>query len=88
MVKIRHEPVTVQLGSSLEQGVIVFSGIELLALLVFLEPADYVNDPDIAGKWSVEFGFGRLAVGSRTVLFDSLEAGLAWITELYSVRSS
>jgi hypothetical protein len=85
MVDIRHEAVAVQLGNKLEQGAMVFYGIEVLALLVFLEPAYYVNDPEIAGTWAVEVGFGRLAVGSKTVLFDSLEEGLAWAAELYDV---
>lgn len=81
MVEIRYQQAEIVLGGQRQKAALLFEGQLILAILVFLEPAQYANDPEIAGKWFVEIGFGACAIGARTVLFDDLDAGLAWALE-------
>lgn len=78
MVSIRTQPITVALGSTPEQGLLLFVGRELVAMLVWLDPDLYANDPEIAGKWSLELGFGSCAFGNDTILFDTPENAVTW----------
>ena len=78
MVDMHYQSVEVQIGRFKEKAALLFSERQLLALMVYLDPLIYLNDPEIAGKWSLEIGFGACAVGSRTVLFEDLDAGLKW----------
>ena len=81
MVSIEKQHVTVKLGSQPEEGVLLLSSHELLAILVRLEASLYTNDPDRAGKWSLEIGFGACAVRNETVLFDALDDAVTWVSE-------
>ncbi|MHA6299285.1 hypothetical protein [Devosia sp. CAU 1758] len=87
MVSIEKLSVTVKLGSVPEEGVLLLAGNELLALLVRLETSLYANDPEIAGKWSLEIGFGACAIRNETLLFDTLDDAVAWTVHRVSGRS-
>lgn len=78
MITITTQRVIVKLGSIAEEGALLFVEDELLAMVVYLEPAFYANDPEIAGKWSLEFGFGPCSFGKETILFDDLEDAVGW----------
>lgn len=88
MVEILHQPALIKLGLGTETASLLFVGVELLAIVVFLDPAKFLNDPDISGKWSVEAGFGACDVGKTTVLFESLEDATTWAAECYSAKPS
>lgn len=78
MARIETQQVRIRLSGTPEEAVLLLRDGELLALVRRLDPAGYVNDPDIAGKWTVELGFGACAVGNRTVLFETLDEAIGW----------
>lgn len=88
MVEIHHQPALIPLGLETERAFLLFASEQLLAIMVFLDPVKFRNDPEIAGKWSLEIGFGPCQVGTSTVLFDGLEAANAWVAERYRENPS
>ncbi len=78
MDAIHTQQISVRLGSDPEQGALLLAGDELIAMVVRLDPVLYAKDPDIAGKWSLELGFGACAFRKETILFETLEEAQAW----------
>ena len=78
MDAIHTQQISVRLGSDPEQGALLLAGDELIAMVVRLDPVLYANDPDIAGKWSLELGFGACTFRKETILFETLEEAQAW----------
>jgi hypothetical protein len=83
MAEIHHQIASIQLGPEPEQAALLFAGAQLLAIVVFLEPHRYADDPSISNLWSVEIGFGPCQIGSRTVLFSSLDDAQRWAGERF-----
>ena len=84
MDSIEKQHVTVKIGSLPEEGVLLLAGNELLALLVRLEATLDANDPEIAGKWSLEMGFGACTIRNETILFDALDDAVSWVSNRLS----
>jgi hypothetical protein len=69
------QPVRIANGYD-EEGMLVFAGDRLLAVLVQLSHEHGV----LAGQWYLEVGFGRLD-GPNHPTFPDLDAAQAWISE-------
>lgn len=68
-------PVLVETGCPDEQGRLVFHGERLVAVLVRLSD----QHGDMAGRWYLEHGFGRLDDGPVRPCFEGLDAARDWI---------
>ncbi len=68
------QPVRVANGHD-EEGVLVFAGDRLLAVLVQLSD----EHEDLAGRWYLEVGFGRLD-GPEHPTFTDLDAAQTWVS--------
>ena len=69
------KPVLVATGGADEDGMLVFAGDHLTAVLVQL-----AGGHDAVGHWFLEHGFGMLDVAVPPT-FPDLEAAEAWITD-------
>ena len=80
---LRLEPVQVATGHD-EDGMLVFAGDRLVAVLVQLSDAH--EDLGVAGHWHLEAGFGLRLTGKEQP-FPDLEAAQAWISQHLARRS-
>ena len=74
---LRLKPVQVATGFD-EDGMLVFAGDRLVAVLVRLSEAH--EDLGVAGHWHLEAGFGLGRTGKERP-FPDLEAAQAWISQ-------
>ena len=70
------QSVRVNTGSEDEDGLLVFAGGRLVAVLVRLSD----EHGDKAGRWFLEHGFGRLD-GMTYPIFDDIEVAQDWIAQ-------
>lgn len=63
-----------------EEGLLVFAGDMLVAVLASLDADFYASE---RGHWHLEAGFGLCS--ARPILFETLEAGLRWIATRLSL---
>lgn len=68
-------PVRVETATDDEEGLLVFSGDRLVAILVQLSS----QHGDQAGLWFLEHGFGRLD-GNNHPVFADIDAAQHWMT--------
>ena len=78
-MSITLRPVQIETGSSDHEGMLLFDGHRLLAILVHLSE---LHESD-AGIWHLEYGptFGR-----KPGTFASLEQAVSWIEEHIALR--
>ncbi len=88
-MSITTSKIIVRLGTLPEEGALLLLGRELLAMVVWLAPDLYANDLEIAGKWSLELGFGACAFRKQTILFNTLDEAVAWASQrIQSITTS
>jgi hypothetical protein len=75
-VTLALEPVRVATGGEGEEGRLVFADGRLAAVLVRLSE----QHGELAGRWFLEAGFGRLD-GPNHPVFDDLAAAETWVDD-------
>jgi hypothetical protein len=75
-----YQPVQLAMGTPDREGLLVFWGADLLAVLVRLSPETHDGQ---GGLWFLEAGFGACA-DRRPPLFTSPAAAEPWFTEQIS----
>jgi hypothetical protein len=74
-LSLTQQPVRIAVGGDDEEGCLVFANDELVAVLVRLSRLH----EELAGRWYLEAGFGRLD-GPHKPTFRDLGAAREWIT--------
>jgi hypothetical protein len=75
---LRLQPIKVATTSTDEDGMLIFNGQHLVAIIVRLEPG--VHGERYAGKWNLEATFDHLPYPPDKV-FDDLDHAQTWITK-------
>jgi hypothetical protein len=80
-ISLTKQPVRVAARGGDEEGYLIFAHERLIAVLVYLSQLH----EEMAGRWYLEVGLGRLE-GPRKPTFKDLEEAEAWITARLTER--
>src|SRR4051812_5184665 len=75
---INRQSIHVNTSSDDYEGELIFANGSLVALLIALNPSTG-HEPQVWHRWFLETGYGPCEGGRPGRVFESLEAGEAWV---------